>query len=385
MSGHKTDDARINPGDAATMVFHEHALPRHRTSKNRNTMRDQIIRWGIQLAERAWLPDTLLRASVRHLCRQRLSQSGRDRQVLERSVQDSGQTATIAEHTDTANEQHYEVPAGFFELVLGPRRKYSCGYWSAPTSGLASAEETALDLTCQQAEITDGQHILDLGCGWGSLSLWIAEHYRDCQITAVSNSHSQRAYILQQAEARNLAGNIQVVTADINEFAPPQSYDRVVSIEMFEHVRNHQALLRRIAGWLRSDGKLYVHVFCHRHQFYEFEDAHAADWMTRHFFAGGVMPSADLLPRLAEPFRHVESWQWTGWHYQQTAEAWLARLQEHREPILDLFEQHYGSQPAPVWLQRWRMFFIAVAETFGYSDGTEWFVSHYLFDQPKVP
>lgn len=298
-------------------------------------MYEQFVRWGIQLAEQSLLPDTLLRAGVRQLCRKRLGQVGHGSQDLEDFLKEGRQASPIAECTTEANQQHYELPARFFELVLGPRRKYSCGYWYSAASGLPAAEETALDMTCQQAQIEDGQHILDLGCGWGSLSLWMAEQYQNCRITAVSNSHSQRAYIEQQVKARDLGSNIQVLTADINQFDPGRQFDRVVSIEMFEHVRNHVALLKRIREWLRPGGKLYAHVFCHRQQCYKYEDRNSADWMTRYFFAGGVMPSVDLLPRAAESFRQEQSWQWSGWHYQQTAEAWLNRLDHNREAVID--------------------------------------------------
>ncbi len=285
----------------------------------------------------------------------------------------------IAPVPETANEQHYEAPPEFFARALGPRLKYSCGYWPAGVQTLAAAEEAALALTCERADLIDGHDILELGCGWGSLSLWMAENYPGSRITAVSNSAPQRRFIEERAAARGF-DNLTVVTCDMNDFDTSARFDRVVSIEMFEHMRNYAELLRRISSWLRPDGKLFVHIFCHRTLAYEFETDGAANWMGRHFFTGGVMPDFDIFERFPRDMRLSRSWRWNGRHYQRTANAWLENIDRSRSEILELFSRFYPGSDPKVRLQRWRIFMMACAELWGFADGEEWLVGHYLLE-----
>ncbi|MEZ6066914.1 MAG: cyclopropane-fatty-acyl-phospholipid synthase family protein [Planctomycetaceae bacterium] len=286
---------------------------------------------------------------------------------------------------ERANEQHYEVPAEFFRAVLGPRLKYSCCQWGRETRDLGEAEDSALEITCERADLRDGQSILELGCGWGSLTLWMAKHYPRSSIVAVSNSRPQREFITNRAKEQGLS-NVEVVTADMNGFSPASSglaagkFDRVVSVEMFEHMRNHRELLRRIAEWLAPGGKLFVHLFCHRSQPYLFLDTGPSDWMTRYFFAGGMMPSDHLLSRYQNELTLIDHWRWSGEHYERTSNAWLKTMDDRAAEVDQLLRQAYGEDWA-VWRQRWRIFFMACAELFGYQQGREWFVAHYLFSK----
>jgi cyclopropane-fatty-acyl-phospholipid synthase len=339
----------------------------------------------IEAVERGLCPDLLLRGAIRRLCALRLREcdqgSAPENERAFQQFMQSMRSGPVAPLPEKANQQHYELPPEFFGAVLGPHRKYSACYWPTAETTLAEAEESALRQTCERAELADGQSILELGCGWGSLSLWMAERYPGSQITAVSNSAPQRRYIQGVAAARGLS-NLQVLTADMNEFAAvPNAFDRVVSVEMFEHMRNYELLLQRIAGWLRPDGKLFVHIFCHREFAYPFETTGDANWMGRYFFTGGLMPSEHLLEQFPRHMTCERHWSWDGTHYQRTSEAWLANLDARRTEILPILEATYGRPAARRWLQRWRMFFIAVAELFGYARGSEWFVSHTLLQR----
>jgi cyclopropane-fatty-acyl-phospholipid synthase len=264
--------------------------------------------------------------------------------------------------------------------VLGPHRKYSGCWWPAGVDTLAAAEDAALAETCARAQLANGQEVLELGCGWGSLSLWMAAHYPNSSITAVSNSHSQRAYIEGEVARRGLA-NLRVLTCDMNAFDIADRHDRIVSVEMFEHMRNWPELFRRVRGWLKPDGRFFMHVFAHRSTPYAFVERDAGDWMTRHFFAGGMMPSDDLALRCQDDLAVVQRWRWDGTHYERTANAWLTNMDAQRATLMPLFKQTYG-QDAAVWWMRWRVFFLSCAELFGYDRGRQWWVSHTLF-QPR--
>nr|WP_047576779.1 cyclopropane-fatty-acyl-phospholipid synthase family protein [Methylobacterium sp. ZNC0032] len=281
----------------------------------------------------------------------------------------------IAVHTDAANAQHYEVPAAFFDAVLGPRRKYSCCYYADPGDTLAAAEEMALALTAEHAGLADGQDILELGCGWGSLSLWMAERYPKARITSVSNSASQRAFIEGQAQRRSL-DNLSVVTADMNDFVTELRFDRVVSIEMFEHMANWRALLERIHCWLKPQGRLFIHVFAHAKGCYRFDAGDTGDWIAQHFFTGGLMPSAALAHQFPDLFTVEEEWRWSGEHYRATAEDWMANFDRNIARIDPILREIYGND-APLWRRRWRLFFLATSGLFGHASGDAWGVHHY--------
>ncbi|GGL10105.1 MULTISPECIES: SAM-dependent methyltransferase [Caulobacter] len=281
----------------------------------------------------------------------------------------------IAEHTQAANVQHYELPARFFELVLGPRLKYSSAYYETPDTSLAQAEEAALARTCRNAGLADGQAVLELGCGWGSLSLWMAAAYPAATITAVSNSHGQKAFIDQQARERGLA-NLTVVTADMNDFATSSRFDRIVSVEMFEHMANWRALLTRVRAWLTPGGRAFVHVFAHRAAPYRFEVEDRSDFIAQHFFTGGLMPSHGLMHQYPDLFAVEADWRWSGAHYARTADDWLVNFDRHEREIMGVMRSVYG-QDAVLWARRWRRFFLATAGLFGDRGGAEWGVSHY--------
>lgn len=343
---------------------------------------------AIPLMERGLVPERLLRAGIRSLLRRRLASETRlwradPAAALQRFLQATS-AEPLAVETDAANEQHYEVPAEFFGLVLGPHRKYSCCYFGTGEETLEQAEAAALEITCQRAGLADGQEILELGCGWGSLTLWMAERFPAARITAVSNSASQREYILDQAARRGIDRNLTVLTRDINAFEPGGRFDRVVSVEMFEHVRNHARLLERIAGWLEPDGSLFVHIFCHRQYAWLFETGGAANWMGRHFFTGGMMPSWDLLTCCNRDLQVVDRWQWNGLHYARTANLWAANLDRHAGEIRSLFGRIHGPGEGLRWLMRWKMFFLACAELFGFRNGEEWLVGHYLLRPARL-
>ncbi|MEM7081411.1 MAG: cyclopropane-fatty-acyl-phospholipid synthase family protein [Pseudomonadota bacterium] len=290
--------------------------------------------------------------------------------------------SAIALSTTEANEQHYELPARFFQQTLGPRLKYSSSYWPDRCDSLAEAEEHMLRLTCERAGLIDGDNILELGCGWGSLTLWMAEQFPNSTITAVSNSRSQRAFIEQHAAAKQL-DNVHVITSDMNTFSTNRQFDRVVSIEMFEHMRNYQMLLSRIAQWLKPNGTLFVHIFCHDKVMYPFSVNSEQDWMARYFFTNGLMPARHTLEQFQDDLVMEDSWIVSGQHYALTADAWLLRLDAAENEVLPVFERTYGKDQARVWFQRWRMFFMACAEFFAMDNGTQWYVAHYLMRRPN--
>lgn len=336
----------------------------------------------IEACERGLVPDWLARAGIRRLIGRRLSREG-GRNAEEghehfRDMISALSSGPIAESTGKANEQHYELPPRFFEKVLGTQRKYSAAWWPDGVEDLDAAEAAMLQLSCDRAELLDGQRVLELGCGWGALTLWMASHYPSSRIAAVSNSNRQREYIMYQARERGLP-NVEVITADMNDFDTELRFDRVVSLEMFEHMRNYRALMDRIAGWLEPDGRLFVHIFCHREFAYPFQDEGQYDWMARNFFTGGIMPAADTLLYFQKNLVLEEDWRLSGRHYERTANAWLASMDRSRDEIMPILEQVYGKRDAAQWFQRWRMFFMACAELFGYRDGNEWLVAHYRF------
>ncbi|MCW0378798.1 Trans-aconitate 2-methyltransferase [Xanthomonas sacchari] len=335
-----------------------------------------------RLAESGLLPDAMLRAAMRRLCAQRLrdERAGGADAAWERQrlLIESLRESAIAIETDAANRQHYEVPPRFFELCLGKRLKYSSCYWDATTPDLDAAEERMLQLYAERAQLRDRQRILELGCGWGSLTLWMAEQFPGARITAVSNSRPQREHIEAQCRARGL-NNVKVITHDANTLTlPTESYDRVVSIEMFEHMRNYRELLKRVSHWLVPGGRLFVHIFCHRDLAYPFEVQGEDNWMGRHFFTGGLMPAADTLLQFQDDLAIERRWLLSGQHYEKTANAWLHNQDRHRDTLMPVLQATYGAD-AKIWWQRWRMFWMACAELFGYEQGQQWGVAHYRF------
>ena len=338
-----------------------------------------------RLLESGIVPDFLIRFGIRRAIAERIAAedpgtaAAREEKLAAhvRMLRES----PLAVHTVDANIQHYEVPTEFFRLVLGPRLKYSCAWWPEGVTTLAEAEEAMLRLTCERAMLEDGQSVLELGCGWGSLSLWMAEHYPNSRITAVSNSATQKTWIDAQALEKGLT-NLEVLTRDMRELELERTFDRVVSVEMFEHMRNYEELMRRIARWLTPGGMLFVHIFSHARVPYLFEDKGPSDWMARHFFTGGQMPSDELLPRFQDDLKLVEHSVFDGTHYQKTAEAWLANMDRHEEAIRPIFAATYGAGQATRFFAYWRVFFMSCAEVWGYRGGSEWLVSHYRFQRP---
>ena len=338
---------------------------------------------AVHWVEQGLVPDRVVRLGIRRLLKARLVEmrdgDAQATAALTQSFLDELRGAPLALLPEKANEQHYEVPPAFFGAVLGPQRKYSSCLWSADTNTLAQAEAAALQATCERAGLADGQHVLELGCGWGSLTLWMAERFPQSRITALSNSNSQRQHIEAQAARRGLT-NVRVITRDMNDFDTAERFDRVVSVEMFEHLRNWPQAFARVARWLNPQGRFLMHVFAHRGAPYAFVERDASDWMSRHFFSGGMMPSDDLALQCQDDLRLLNRWRWDGTHYQRTAEAWLRNMDDRRATLWPLFERTYGADAA-VWWQRWRLFFMSVAELFGFEDGQQWWVSHYLFER----
>jgi len=337
--------------------------------------------WYEPLLDRGVLPDAVIRAGIRARLARRLDaeRSGdvEDRSERHRAFIRGLRESPIAIETEKANEQHYELPPAFFELCLGQRLKYSGCYWTDRVKTLDEAEDAALALVCERAGIEDGMDILDLGCGWGSLSLYIKQHFPRCRVLAVSNSAPQRKHILARAVDLEIAG-LEVMTADANTLTLDRSFDRIVSVEMFEHMKNYTLLMRRLAHALRPDGKLFVHIFTHREIAYHYEAGN--DWIGKHFFTGGTMPSDDLLCHFQDDAALVDHWRIDGRHYQKTANAWLANMDLNRAPIMEVLARAYGPKDATKWFHRWRVFFMACAELWGYRGGREWIVSHYLFE-----
>jgi cyclopropane-fatty-acyl-phospholipid synthase len=333
---------------------------------------------GIGLAEAGLVPDAVVRAGIRRLLRQRLRELAAGCEAAGEAAhafREELRASPVALAPELANEQHYEVAPAFFERVLGPRTKYSCALWSEGVRDLAAAEEAMLATTCRRAGVEDGMRVLDLGCGWGALSLWLAERHPRCRVLAVSNSKLQREFVLGRC-ARLGLGNVEVVTADVNRFEPDRRFDRVLSVEMFEHVRNHGRLLARIARWLEPDGKLFVHHFAHRARAYPYTTGGEDDWMGRHFFSGGIMPSDDLLLHCQHDLLVERAWRVSGLHYQKTADAWLARQDAQRAALLPILAGVHGAEQAGLWFRRWRLFFLACSELFGFRGGDEWWVTH---------
>jgi cyclopropane-fatty-acyl-phospholipid synthase len=336
----------------------------------------------IDTAERVPLPDVMIRAAIQLFCARAATRLASSDAASDAAFARQMAARAIAEHADAANAQHYEIPAAFFAHVLGPNRKYSSCFYKEEASTLQEAEEEALRQTIEHADLSDGQSILELGCGWGSLSLWLARQFPASRIVAVSNSRSQRDYIEVQAASRRL-NNLCVMTADMNVFAPDTRFDRVVSVEMFEHMMNWRELLTRVEAWLEPDGRLFMHIFTHRAGAYLFDRADREDWIAQHFFTGGVMPSHHLIRQYADLFEVEKEWRWSGAHYQRTALDWLGNFDRNREAIEAVLRAVYG-QDTQVWMRRWRWFFLATAGLFGHAGGSEWGVSHYRMKAAQI-
>ncbi|MDB5638668.1 MAG: class SAM-dependent methyltransferase [Bradyrhizobium sp.] len=328
----------------------------------------------IGTAERVPLPDLIIRAAIQRLCSRTATRLASGNAESDAWFADEMAARAIAQYTDEANSQHYEVPAAFFARVLGPNRKYSACFYKEAKSTLREAEEEALRQSVAHADLADGQAILELGCGWGSLSLWMARQFPNSPVTAVSNSRTQREYIEAEAASRGLK-NLRVVTADMNVFDPERQFDRIVSVEMFEHMMNWRELLTRVKSWLAPEGRFFMHIFTHRSGAY-FDRTDGEDWIVQHFFAGGVMPSHHLIRQYSDLFAVEKEWRWSGLHYQRAALDWLGNFDRNRDEIETILRGVYGTDTS-LWMRRWRWFFLATSGLFGYADGSEWGVSHY--------
>jgi cyclopropane-fatty-acyl-phospholipid synthase len=340
--------------------------------------------WIDNFLEKDQIPDYLIRTRIRQLLKQRLEDENKGgveaQQKHLMSFIENLKYSPIAVNTADANEQHYEVPTPFYQYCLGKNLKYSSGYWKPGVTDLDTSEKDMLELTCARAELKSGQQVLELGCGWGSLSLFMAAKFPESIFTVVSNSRTQKEYIDAQAAERQIT-NLNVITADMNTFSIDGAFDRVVSVEMFEHMRNYKLLLAKVASFLKPDGKLFIHIFTHKEYAYLFEVKDDTDWMSKYFFTGGVMPSDDLMFYFNDDLSVKKHWHVSGSHYGKTSEAWLANMDRHKTEIMPLFEQTYGKENATKWWVYWRIFYMSCAELWNYNDGNEWIVSHYLFEK----
>jgi cyclopropane-fatty-acyl-phospholipid synthase len=336
------------------------------------------------LLEKNVVPDFLIRMGIRKLLAARLQEENKgsiekNREALQNYIQ-SLKNSPVAIHTKDANEQHYEVPTEFYKLCLGSRLKYSGGYWPDGVNTLDASENIMLDLSCQRAQLKDGHSVLDLGCGWGSLSLYIAEKYPNCKITSVSNSRTQKEYIDGVCKSKGFQ-NVTVITQDMNEFSINQTFDRLMSVEMLEHMKNYEVLFSRFSKFMKEDALFFIHIFTHKEYAYPFEVKDETDWMSKYFFTGGQMPSDDLFLYFQKDLVLQNHWRVNGQHYQKTSEAWLSKMDANQDKIMPIFEATYGKENAVKWWVYWRVFYMACAELWGYKSGEEWLVSHYLFSK----
>ncbi|MCE3225820.1 MAG: SAM-dependent methyltransferase [Bacteroidetes bacterium] len=338
--------------------------------------------WYNSLLEKNLVPDFLIRTGIRKLLKQRLNDEKKTTPELQKhhllSLVEELKKSPIAVHTKDANEQHYEVPTEFYKYCLGKHLKYSSGFWKNGVHDIDTSEKDMLELTCERARLANGQEVLELGCGWGSLSLFMSAKFPKSNFTVVSNSRTQKVYIDEQAKERGIT-NLTVITCDINEFTIDKKFDRVVSVEMFEHLRNYEVLFKKIASFLKDDGKMFVHIFTHKEYAYKFEVKDESDWMSKYFFTGGIMPSNDLFSYFNNDLVIKDQWIVNGMHYSKTSEAWLGNMTSNKSRIMTLFEKTYGKENALKWWVYWRIFYMACAELWGYNKGEEWMVCHYLF------